>query len=249
MANNEFYNIKVGDAIGNHNVSKVYSRNNGKFVIYELNNSGIISYRCEDDIGKNIDNVNEVLNDVILSLTTKWLRRRYSARIADSIKDCLIGKFQNSNNKLKSILSSILYQKTIAYRIQYLMGTISTSLLIVLIILVFRQFNIFSSFELNIVMFGLAGGIFSVAFNLSNIKIDILSNNKFLHYISGSSRSIIAGLSSIIMYVLIKADIMLGIIEDSSNYVFYTFAIISGFAENYVPNILIRKTEEKSVES
>lgn len=89
------------------------------------------------------------------------------------------------------------------------------------------------------------GGFISVTRKL--YKLIIEKDVKFSVYIIyGIERMIIANLSGLVAYVLIKCGIALSFVNDLSNplYAYMAISIISGFSENYIPDLLV-KIEKK----
>lgn len=53
-------------------------------------------------------------------------------------------------------------------------------------------------------------------------------------------------ISSLIVYSIIKSDLILGIFNEGKNdYIFFAFGALSGFSESFVPNIL-KKIEKEN---
>ncbi len=84
------------------------------------------------------------------------------------------------------------------------------------------------------------GGFISVTRKLLNLVIE--KGVKFTVYILyGIERMIIANLSGVVAYVLIKSGIALSFVNEVSEplYAYIAIAIVAGFSENYIPDILI----------
>jgi hypothetical protein len=91
--------------------------------------------------------------------------------------------------------------------------------------------------------FGGVGGLLSVAINIDKHE-DKISRIKWQRVFAGVFRMLIAMLSGIIMYILLKANIVGGIKNfENSPYLYYALAIIAGFSQNLIPN-LANKGEE-----
>jgi hypothetical protein len=102
------------------------------------------------------------------------------------------------------------------------------------------------------ITFGGIGGLFSVAININKHQEKV--NRLFgAHVIAGVFRMLIAMMSGLIIYVFFKSKLiaigssLTGGDESADHFATYMIAILAGFSESLVPN-LIRKTE-KTVDS
>ncbi len=117
-------------------------------------------------------------------------------------------------------------------------------------VIVFLISDIFKSYISSnaILLFKIAtcgsfGGFLSVSLNINKLNLDF-DGSPAIQFFTGFSRIFISMISAIIMYYLIKSDIVLGLINYiNNNNVFYALGIVSGFSETFVPNII--KSVEK----
>ena len=97
-----------------------------------------------------------------------------------------------------------------------------------------------------IATFGSLGGFLSVSINVNKLDLDI-DGGANIQILTGFSRIFISMISSLIIFVIIKSDLALGIINDvKNNNIFYALAVISGFSETFVPNIIKNIESEKT---
>jgi hypothetical protein len=89
----------------------------------------------------------------------------------------------------------------------------------------------------------------SVAIGLRKLDVD-LDTKWWVNATYGLIRLTIAILSAIVLYLLIKSDLILQpLFSDSfpqAPFAFYALSVAAGFSETLVPNIL-RRTEERTV--
>ena len=98
------------------------------------------------------------------------------------------------------------------------------------------------------ITFGGIGGLFSVAININKHQEKV--NRLFgAHVLAGFFRMLIAMMSGLIIYVFFKSDLIAigssiktGKDSSSDHFATYMVAIVAGFSESLIPN-LIRKTE------
>jgi len=99
-------------------------------------------------------------------------------------------------------------------------------------------------FLVSVATCGSIGSFISVALNLKNLEIDP-DAPAMISVISGVSRIMIGMIGAVLVYFLIRADILLGIISQSNSvFAILAISVVAGFSETLVPNIL-RKMESQ----
>ncbi len=244
----EFDNWVVGSETGNGKIAEVFNVRKGEFIIYRLEGSEAIGYNSEENIGKYFSSIGTEWTDVNNLLTSSSHKDRYRGKLAAVMKESLLGKVEGALKKLEKVRQAIINYKTTIGRIEYLIGTflVAAFACLVLGILIIVPINLpFNVLILKVVIFGIMGGVLSVSINLKSVEIDVYSGTRMIHLILGGTRVIISAVSSIIIYALIKGGILLGVLENSSAYLFYALAAVSGFSESFVPNLLKKTAEDK----
>jgi hypothetical protein len=96
--------------------------------------------------------------------------------------------------------------------------------------------------------FGAIGGYLSIAIKVSTSYYNF-DKGWCLQILSAGSRMVISMFSAVAIYTIIQSRLALGVFADiNNNYLFYAFAILSGFSETFIPdvfNVLEKKTAEK----
>lgn len=100
---------------------------------------------------------------------------------------------------------------------------------------------------LKIATCGALGGFFSVSLSVWNLKVDV-DASRMLNFAAGGSRILIAIVAAIFTYFAIKSKLILGALDDES-YGIFVAAIISGFSETFVPNIIRKVSEKNGIEN
>ncbi len=96
------------------------------------------------------------------------------------------------------------------------------------------------------IVFGGFGGYLSISININKLELETEGNN-VLHIVTSISRVFIAMISSLVVLVMIKSNIFLGLLNESNEnfeFVIYSFCVLAGFSESFIPNIL--KNSEKN---
>lgn len=132
--------------------------------------------------------------------------------------------------------------KTIQGRLQYTLSALTLVFFVFLISLC----NGLSSAPIlfNIILLGSLGGVLSIALGFSSLEID-LDASKMVNCLIGCSRILIAIAASVFSYFAIRADVAFSFVSQApDNSGFYMIAMVAGFAEMLVPNIMSNLVKE-----
>jgi len=90
------------------------------------------------------------------------------------------------------------------------------------------------------------GGFLSIAKDIKKIHIDSCDFGWFQVFY-GSTRILISMFSGLIIYVLIKSELILPSLNNEENiYIVCILAIAAGFSESMIPNLLKKIEDEKT---
>jgi len=96
--------------------------------------------------------------------------------------------------------------------------------------------------------FGSIGGYISIAIKVSTTYYNF-DKDLWLQILSACSRIFISMFSAVAIYAIIQSKLALGVFaEIHNNYLYYAFAILSGFSETFIPdvfNVLEKQTTDK----
>lgn len=223
-------------------VTNIYYRSNN-FVIYETDKSGNIVHSTSDiDIKCTIE-LHPLLIQIDSLLTSRKERRKYASTVAVAYADCFRGIPESGKNLLQNLIPAIQKYKKLKSRLGYMLSALSFVVLnIILCTLIntvwLESLNKYLIILFTIGTFGSLGGLISILIKIPKLELDI-EGTTFLQVLDGFSRIFLSMISSIIIFVLIKSNIFLGIINDiNDNNVYYAFAIVSGFSETFIPDII-----------
>ncbi len=166
--------------------------------------------------------------------------------IARAMHINVAGNHDDAKIILKHAEERITKLKTIQGKLQY---TASAFLLVgsIFIISIFipeGESVIFAK----VMLCGALGGVLSIAVGFSNLRIDMDANWQ-TNSLIGCSRILIAITASLFSYFAIKSDIAFSFVNKiESNYGVFMIAMVAGFAEMLVPNIMnnLAKENERS---
>ena len=73
---------------------------------------------------------------------------------------------------------------------------------------------------------------------IESLDFDKYSDRKLLCFLS-ASRILLSMISAIIALILIKSNLVLGLVDNVDGaYPYYCIAVLAGFSENYIPDLL-----------
>lgn len=180
-------------------------------------------------------------------------------QIARAIGLGLNGEINSAIQTLEKCGNRLIRLRRNEERIRYLFGA---SCLLLPILLVLLCLRVSVDFYPNlvevphswlilteIITCGSLGGIFSVALGLRDLDVNIDAGPKF-NMLAGASRiliALIALIAGIIVYFGVKTNVVLGTLgKENGNYGLYLAAMIAGFSESFIPNIVERITRNEN---
>lgn len=235
------YDYKTG-ALDNDGVvvQKIYTKAEG-FIIYRTNSA--IRLDMDDDHPEmKTYMANHFKIGVDLARIYSWLPENLSwaepinKQIARAMTTNVMGNYSEAKKMLDHAEERIIKLKIIQGRIQYTLS----AFLVVFIISIFALFLSSSSaaFLSKVMLCGALGGVLSIAVGYNSLAIDIDANWK-TNSLIGGSRIVIAVIASLFSYFAIQSGVAFSFVRESesSNGIFL-IAMIAGFAEMLVPNMM-----------
>lgn len=243
------YDYKTG-SVDNDGIAvqKIYTKSKG-FIIYRTN-SAIRLDMDDDDPEVNKYMTNHLKIGVDLARIYSWLPENLSwsepinKQIARAMTTNVLGSYGDAKKMLDHAEERIIKLKTIQGRIQY---TLSAFLAVFITSLLTLLFPYCEAEVLSKVMLcGALGGVLSIAVGYSSLTIDIDANWK-TNSLIGGSRVVIAVIASLFSYFAIQSGVAFSFIQESnSNHGIFLVAMIAGFAEMLVPNMMNNLASEKA---
>lgn len=222
-------------------IDHIYFKVEGKYVIYSCVDEQRIFFDGIDEIKENISIISKELARIEIIIHNRDYKF-VNTQLVYAISTAADGNFTEATEILNKLEVKIYTAKKNSSIMHYIAGCLSI-LLINLIIYILTEFSNLESIGnfilvLNMSFLGSLGGFLSIIRRIKKIEIDV-DTGFWLNFFNGASRILISIICSIFIYYLVKSNIILGILNDIDNndYALYVFAIISGFSENFVPNI------------
>jgi hypothetical protein len=253
--NTKIEDLKKGTIVNNGKITKIYYSSGVDIILYETDKSGNVTYRINGSKinASNLNCLKPLIIKVDSLLTTKKDKRKYAQTKANAIADCLQGYQESGIETIEKLLINIKKYKLLKARLTYMLSTIA---FVILNLILTALINTIWKEQLpkhlvllfTVATFGSMGGLISVLTKIPKLDLDI-EGSSFLQAADGFSRIFLSMISSIIIYTLIKSNIILGAFNEISNLnIIYAFSIISGFSEKFIPDI-IKSIETKKTEN
>jgi hypothetical protein len=238
----KYINYIPGDKLYGIKIGKIFSVSNSYLVYEEKKNKTVrITYDFNGD--DPISNISSKIVEVNALTQKLYNSKKYNGSIAEAYTECLQGNIDNSLSILGHIIELSKRDFANQIKITYLICTLSLIIINTGISLtLYYTKNIFNYGPLYqyflIATFGSFGGFLSTIYKINKLNFQEESSKILLFFLS-ISRVFLSMLSSIVIYILIKSNILLGIFNNIENvYVYYIFSIAAGFSETFVPDIL-----------
>jgi hypothetical protein len=170
---------------------------------------------------------------------------------ARAIANALAGEVQDAFQILEFVEARLIARRRAQGQFKYLLGCTGMLALITVIACVIVKFWLSPSEAawadvVWIATCGAVGGFLSVAIGIRKLDVDP-DTADWVHAFYGLIRLTIAVLSAVVVYLLIKSKLAFEPLfsEDKSrnSYILYSLAVVAGFFESFVPNILRRSRE------
>ncbi|PBQ33663.1 hypothetical protein CNR22_18395 [Sphingobacteriaceae bacterium] len=219
------------------------------FVIYEVKETGQISYKTSSDFEDNTFEIAIQLDKVEAFLgedPTLW--GQYKNTMADVYTLYLSNKPERkkaAKKLLEEVTREIQYNKY--NKVYYLLPCLAAVILLCLFSLSLKIYNdlLPNSYHpiknhvidlINMMVFGSIGGLLSIAIYIDKHD-QKFSRFTVIRTYAGLFRILISMLSGLIIYIIYRAGLLYAISNSSNNFFIYALAVIGGFSQNLVPNL------------
>ena len=246
-----YYRYAEGDLFSGDVIGEIYSASKD-YIIYRRKGDKCITYYYDDnipDFKANLTKMGHLITKVKACIGYENKDKRYLRMVAWFYKQCLLGNTEIANKICNKILSiSCSFRKNTA-RLYYLVSCLAVVALLLIFSFVqdvYIQSNYLEPY-LKLMFYGSLGGFVSVSMSIKKLDLDI-DYFSWSHTVYGVFRIIISMASAIISYLLIKSGLILSNLETGNIYIYYLFAVVAGFSESFIPNLL-KKMDDYGVNS
>ncbi|MBC3455985.1 hypothetical protein [Pseudomonas mosselii] len=226
------------------NIEKIYSKL-PEFVVYRTKNAIRIDIDDDHEDAKKIMSLHMGIS-VDLGRIYSWLPEQLidsepvNKQIARAMTANACGHHEKAQQLLKHAEERILKTKTLKGRLEYTVSALKLVMVIVALLLsviYYIESEDVKTF-LYVILCGSLGGLLSTSIGFSTLEIDLDADGK-TNTLIGQSRILIAITAAVFSYFAIKSEIAFTFIAKSpEHYGIYMIAMMSGFIERLIPNMM-----------
>ena len=246
-----YFVLKPGDKFQGKTIKEIYAASDN-FIFYRQIWKKSLSFELNGINPKNYNSISSHLTEIEGLLNKTGNRKKYNYQISQAYIQCFDEFEENAIlilEKLKIQINRDIVQGSKIYylffSIIFLLVNTSISLALFYTQIDFNTGPFREYFT--VATFGSYGGFLSILYKINKLNFEDENDNKLLFFLS-LSRCFISMLSSVIIFILIKSNMLLGVLNEVNNiYVFYMFSVVAGFSETFVPDLL-SKMEKSTME-
>lgn len=165
-------------------------------------------------------------------------RKKYSFDIASIYKIACSGTVDKAKEFGENLKQNIENRIITYKKVEFIVPCIITVILSMVIYFTINNIAKIYSIYTYALLFGPMGGILSIAIKQNEIKIDY-KVDKFILVIEGVRMIVISIIMSFISIVAVRSKVLLGNIDFKDNLdMLFLVAIIAGYSQHFVPNLL-----------
>jgi hypothetical protein len=239
--------FKEGDSISGYKIKEIFyfSKN---YIIYtpkEYKNKVVYDYNDKKICISVLSPISAKITEICGLKRKLKNKSKYNSAIASAFVECFDGNSDKGLEILEKIEKHVKNDFINDAKIDYLTCTILFILINTIISMALYYTNNYANYGVlkeyfYIATFGSYGGFLSTILKVNKLNFKDYEYRNLLCFLS-VSRVFLSMLSSVIIYILIKSNLLIGIANNANNvYVFYIFAVVAGYSETFIPDILTK---------
>lgn len=234
-----------GDIYKNELITRLYSAK-PDYLIFEGNKCGEVTVATENkELRRRCSEIGTRISVITEYLVTKNQKRKFVDQIGLAFSEAIEGNIEEAQKILDKLIERIELYKGNLGKFYYLISCLGVVLIAIILSYLLNKYKFIPEIipHFIIMTYAAIGGFLSTAKDLRKIHIDS-SDFGWFQVFYGSTRILISMFSGLIIYVLVKSEIVLPNLNHENNiYVVYILAIAAGFSESMIPNLL-KKVEK-----
>ena len=233
-------------------ITRIYIKN-PNHLIYETNNSGDIGMMMKNPSRYNWTAISPYTARISTLLNSKREKKAFLPNLAKAYHDFFADNTEAAIALFRVMEQDIIRHKRVVGKLNYLLTCLAVVGLMSLIgglyhFLGWQSFYPELRTYIAIAILGSFGGFLSVSIRINQLQLD-LEAGSFLPRITALTRMFMAILSSLIALIVIRSNLIFGVLNESTNpYVVYTLAVLAGFSESFIPNVLSRVEKQETAD-
>ncbi len=247
-SNKPLSDYNEGEIFRGEMITRLYAAKSD-FLIFEGEKSGEVTVATDNvELRKRCSDISTKISVISEYLITKKEKKKFVDQIGLAYVEAIEGNLKEANNICDKLLDRIEIYKIGIGRFYYLLSCLSVVFIALIFSFFLKKYKFIPEIipHFFIMAYASIGGFLSVAKDIKKIQIDSTDFGWF-QVVYGAVRIIISMFSGLIVYVLIKSEIILPTLTINDNvFVICLFAIAAGFSESMIPNLLKKVEKEKT---
>lgn len=231
-------------------ITTLYGAKND-YLIFECDDSGEITVAFDDPVlRKRVSEISPKISVITEYLETKREKKKFVDQIGLAYVEAIENNIENAQKICNRIIDRIEIYKVNIGRFYYLVSCLSIVVLNLVISFFLKKYSFIPEIipHFYIMTYASIGGFVSIAKDIKKIQIDA-SDFGLFQFFYGVIRILISMFSGLIIYVLIRSELILPELSKQENiFVICVLAVVAGFSETFLPNLLqkIERGDEKN---
>jgi hypothetical protein len=217
------------------------------YLLYRAEGKNVVGFMGHLDADQldSLSKIRPVLSRIYAVLVSGAERKRFLDRIATAMNECFLGDGVTEINILENVEKSALNYQLVMGRLLYIAGCACLVLADIGCVVIRKAYSYTFNEPIKdlaqfviIATFGSFGGLISVAIKMRELDID-LGSGRAIHVFTGFSRIFISMISAIILFGLIRGNLLVGFVNELPDLrVVYGLSVLAGFSEKFIPDVL-----------
>ena len=237
-----------GDTYKGEVITTLYTAKS-EYLIFEGDKSGEVTVATDNlDLRKRCSEISTRISIITEYLITKKEKQKFVDQIGLAYSEAIEGDIEGAKRICDKLIDRIELYKSNIGRFYYLLSCLSIVVIAILFSYLLKKYKFIPEIipHFYIMSYASIGGFLSVAKDIKKIQIDP-SDFGWFQVFYGAIRILISMLSGLIIYILIKSELILPNLNLQDNiYVIFILAIAAGFSESMIPNLLKKIEDEKT---
>jgi hypothetical protein len=247
--NKSLSDYNEGESFRGETITRLYAAKSN-YLIFEGDNCGDVTVATDDmELRKRCSGISAKVSIITEYLVTKKEKKKYVDQIGLAYAEAIEGNIEEANKLCDKLISRIELFKINKGRFYYLLSCLVVVFAAIIFSYFLKKYQFIPEIipHFFIMTYASIGGFLSVAKDIKKVQIDS-SDFGWFQIVYGATRIVIAMFSGLIVYVLLKSELILPALNTDDNiFIVFLLAIVAGFSESMIPNLL-KKVENVEVE-
>jgi len=236
----KFSELNEGDSHKNEKITKLFAAKDDMYIIYEGNNNGEVTIDTNDAVlRQRCSELSSRISVITEYLVSRSDKRKYVSQIGLAYAEAIEDKIDFAKSICDKLIVRIELYKSNIGRFYYLVTCLILVILCLLFSFILNRFKIIPEIvpHFYVMTFASIGGFLSISKNIKKLKIDS-SDFGWFQIFYGFTRIIISMFSGLIIYALMKSELLLPKLNSNENfYIVCIMGVLAGFSESLIPNL------------